>query len=219
VNLFSPSQVVADHQPVLDLLARLIATPVRRGGILDIPFDDYVEELATVSGVVEEEEHILDDEPLEPRATASAAPAAIAHDPLRALREWAERLGVEARLRDPSGVIIQRVPAGELRSVLRHTRRATVAAADTVIHLDPWWNPAVEDQATDRAHRIGQTRPVTVIRLVAQGTIEEAVMALHEDKRQLAESILEGSAASGKLSIAALGALIREGAAGSAVLV
>ena len=87
-----------------------------------------------------------------------------------------------------------------------------LTAADTVIHLDPWWNPAVEDQATDRAHRIGQTRAVTVIRLVAQGTIEEAVMALHEDKRQLAESILEGSAASGKLSIAALGALIREGA-------
>ena len=87
-----------------------------------------------------------------------------------------------------------------------------LTAADTVVHLDPWWNPAVEDQATDRAHRIGQLRPVTVIRLVAQGTIEEAVMALHEDKRQLAESILEGSGASGKLSIAALGALIREGA-------
>jgi SNF2 family DNA or RNA helicase len=88
-----------------------------------------------------------------------------------------------------------------------------LTAADTVIHLDPWWNPAVEDQATDRAHRIGQVRPVTVIRLIAQGTIEEAVMALHVDKRQLAESILEGSAASGKLSIAELGALIREGAA------
>lgn len=88
-----------------------------------------------------------------------------------------------------------------------------LTAADTVIHLDPWWNPAVEDQATDRAHRIGQTRPVTVIRLIAQGTIEEAVMALHDEKRQLAESILEGSAASGKLSVAELGALIREGAA------
>ncbi len=87
-----------------------------------------------------------------------------------------------------------------------------LTAADTVIHLDPWWNPAVEDQASDRAHRIGQTRPVTVIRLVAQGTIEEAVMALHASKRQLAESILEGSAASGKLSIAELAALIRDGA-------
>ncbi len=87
-----------------------------------------------------------------------------------------------------------------------------LTAADTVIHLDPWWNPAVEDQASDRVHRIGQTRPVTVIRLVAQGTIEEAVMALHANKRQLAESILEGSAASGKLSIAELAALVREGA-------
>jgi superfamily II DNA or RNA helicase len=86
-----------------------------------------------------------------------------------------------------------------------------LTGADTVIHLDPWWNPAVEDQATDRAHRIGQTRPVTVIRLIARGTIEETVMALHEDKRKLAESILEGSGASGKLSIAQLGALIRAG--------
>ncbi|CAN5554325.1 hypothetical protein BH09MYX1_BH09MYX1_40550 [soil metagenome] len=90
-----------------------------------------------------------------------------------------------------------------------------LTAADTVIHLDPWWNPAVEDQATDRAHRIGQTRPVTVIRLIAQGTIEEAVLALHADKREIAESILEGSAASGKLSIAELGALIREGVVSS----
>jgi hypothetical protein len=86
-----------------------------------------------------------------------------------------------------------------------------LTAADTVIHLDPWWNPAVEDQATDRAHRIGQQRPVTVVRLLAQGTIEEAVVALHAEKRQLAESILDGSGASGKLSIAELGALIREG--------
>lgn len=86
-----------------------------------------------------------------------------------------------------------------------------LTAADTVIHLDPWWNPAVEDQASDRAHRIGQKRAVTVIRLIAQGTIEEAVVALHAEKRQLAESILEGTSASGKLSIAELGALIREG--------
>jgi SNF2 family DNA or RNA helicase len=55
-----------------------------------------------------------------------------------------------------------------------------LAAATYVIHLDPWWNPAVEDQATDRAHRIGQDRPVTVIRMVARGTIEEAVPARRE---------------------------------------
>jgi superfamily II DNA or RNA helicase len=68
-----------------------------------------------------------------------------------------------------------------------------LTAADHVIHLDPWWNPAVEDQATDRAHRIGQSRPVTVIRLIAQGTIEEAVLALHAEKRELAERLLDGT--------------------------
>jgi SNF2 family DNA or RNA helicase len=86
-----------------------------------------------------------------------------------------------------------------------------LTAADTVVHLDPWWNPAVEDQATDRAHRIGQQRPVTVVRLVSRGTIEEAVMSLHASKRELAQSILEGTGASGKLSIVELGALIRRG--------
>ena len=68
-----------------------------------------------------------------------------------------------------------------------------LTAATYVIHLDPWWNPAVEDQATDRAHRIGQDRPVTVIRMVARNTIEEAVLSLHEEKRQLAASILDGT--------------------------
>ena len=65
-----------------------------------------------------------------------------------------------------------------------------LTAADYVIHLDPWWNPAVEDQATDRAHRIGQKRPVTVYRLVTQGTIEEKILRLHRSKRDLAEGIL-----------------------------
>ena len=91
-----------------------------------------------------------------------------------------------------------------------------LTAADTVVHLDPWWNPAVEDQATDRAHRIGQTRPVTVVRLVSRGTIEEAVVALHEEKRELAEAILGGAGASGKLSVAELGALLRAGVEGAA---
>ena len=64
--------------------------------------------------------------------------------------------------------------------------------ASYVIHLDPWWNPAAEEQATARAHRMGQTNPVTVYRLVARGTIEEAVLAMHADKRELASSVLEG---------------------------
>ena len=84
-----------------------------------------------------------------------------------------------------------------------------LTAADYVLHLDPWWNPAVEDQATDRAHRIGQTRPVTVVRLVAAGTIEEAVVSLHESKRALADSLLEGTDAAARLSMRDLVDLVR----------
>ncbi|NJM42840.1 MAG: SWF/SNF helicase family protein [Brachymonas sp.] len=66
--------------------------------------------------------------------------------------------------------------------------------ADTVIHYDPWWNPAVENQATDRAHRIGQTSQVFVYKLVASGTIEERMLKLQERKAQLASSMLSGAA-------------------------
>ena len=65
--------------------------------------------------------------------------------------------------------------------------------ADTVIHYDPWWNPAVENQATDRAHRIGQTQSVWVVKLVAQGTIEERILALQERKAALANSMYSGA--------------------------
>ena len=65
--------------------------------------------------------------------------------------------------------------------------------ADTVIHYDPWWNPAVETQATDRAHRIGQTHTVFVYKLVAQGTIEERILALQERKAALADSMYSGA--------------------------
>jgi superfamily II DNA or RNA helicase len=84
-----------------------------------------------------------------------------------------------------------------------------LTAADHVVHLDPWWNPAVEDQATDRAHRIGQERPVTVFRLVAKDTIEEQILALHADKRGLVNSILEGTDTAGSLSTGELLELIR----------
>lgn len=84
-----------------------------------------------------------------------------------------------------------------------------LTAADYVIHLDPWWNPAVEDQASDRAHRIGQQRPVTIYRLVAKDTIEEKIVQLHHHKRDLADSLLSGSDLSGKLSTAELLDLIR----------
>jgi SNF2 family DNA or RNA helicase len=86
-----------------------------------------------------------------------------------------------------------------------------LTAADYVIHMDPWWNPAVEDQASDRAHRIGQHRPVTIYRLVAQGTIEEKIVDLHHQKRDLASSLLEGTDMSGKVSTAQLLKLIQEG--------
>ena len=69
-----------------------------------------------------------------------------------------------------------------------------LTAADVVIHYDPWWNLAAQNQATDRAHRIGQKRSVSVMRLIAQGTIEEKIVALQESKRELAESILGGQA-------------------------
>jgi SNF2 family DNA or RNA helicase/tetratricopeptide (TPR) repeat protein len=85
-----------------------------------------------------------------------------------------------------------------------------LTAADYVIHLDPWWNPAIEDQASDRAYRIGQSRPVTVYRLVAEQTIEEKIIQLHNTKRDLADSLLEGSDKSAKLSIDELMSLIKE---------
>jgi len=65
-----------------------------------------------------------------------------------------------------------------------------LTAADTVIHFDPWWNPAVEDQATDRAHRIGQTRVVTNYKLIAKGTIEEKILELGGKKRELVGAVL-----------------------------
>ena len=84
-----------------------------------------------------------------------------------------------------------------------------LTAADYVIHLDPWWNPAVEDQASDRAHRIGQQRPVTVYRLIVRDSIEEKILELHHSKRDLASDLLEGTEVSAKLSEEDLLNLIR----------
>ena len=86
-----------------------------------------------------------------------------------------------------------------------------LTAADFVIHLDPWWNPAVEDQASSRAHRMGQERPVTVYRLVAQGTIEEEITALHTSKRELAEGLLAEGELAGRMDAEALLDLMRSG--------
>jgi superfamily II DNA or RNA helicase len=85
-----------------------------------------------------------------------------------------------------------------------------LTAADTVIHYDPWWNPAVEDQASDRAHRIGQKKVVTVYRLVAEGTIEEKILQLKQKKRELVASVLsEDEGGSKQLGRADLDELFR----------
>lgn len=70
-------------------------------------------------------------------------------------------------------------------------RRVYLTAADTVVHYDPWWNPAVERQATDRAHRIGQKKPVFVYKPISEGTVEEKIRELQAHKQLLANSLFE----------------------------
>ena len=85
-----------------------------------------------------------------------------------------------------------------------------LTGADIVVHLDPWWNPAAEAQATDRAHRIGQTRTVTSYKLICAGTVEEKVLALQDTKRALLAGVLEASdAASAKLNLGDLRDLLQ----------
>jgi superfamily II DNA or RNA helicase len=86
-----------------------------------------------------------------------------------------------------------------------------LTAADYVVIADPWWNPAAEDQAMGRAHRIGQQRPVTVYRLVTAGSVEERIVALHQDKRELAEGLLAGQDGGVPLAAAELIDLLRDG--------
>ncbi len=131
-------------------------------------------------------------------------------DHLRLIREYIEQRGILYRYLDGS------TPAKERQRQVEAFQRGdgelflislkagglglNLTAADYVIHMDPWWNPAVEDQASDRAHRIGQQRPVTIYRLIAKHTIEEKIVALHSHKRDLADSLLEGAELSGKIS-------------------
>ena len=89
-----------------------------------------------------------------------------------------------------------------------------LTAADYVIHMDPWWNPAVEDQASDRAHRMGQLRPVTIYRLVARNTIEEGIVELHAHKRELADSLLDGSDTAARMTAEDMLAMLNEGLRG-----
>ena len=106
---------------------------------------------------------------------------------------WVKLTG-QSQKRD---ALIDRFTSGEVPLFLISLKAGGVGLnlpqADTVIHYDPWWNPAVENQATDRAHRIGQTSQVFVYKLVAQGTIEERILALQERKAALADSMYSGS--------------------------
>lgn len=85
-----------------------------------------------------------------------------------------------------------------------------LTGASYVIHLDPWWNPAIEQQATDRAYRIGQQQKVTVYHLIAEGTIEEKIVRLHDTKREMADSILDGRSTAMRLTPEELMELIKD---------
>jgi len=98
-----------------------------------------------------------------------------------------DRAGVVARFQDPGG------PPLMLVSLTAGGLGLNLTAADHVVILDPWWNPAVEDQAASRAHRIGQERPVMVYRIVAEDTVEERVLALQRRKQAIAAVALGGT--------------------------
>ena len=85
-----------------------------------------------------------------------------------------------------------------------------LTAADVVVHLDPWWNPAVEAQAIGRAHRLGRVEPVTAIRLVVRDTIEAAILKMHDDKRELVDGVLAGADGGGTLGMEEIAALLRD---------
>lgn len=136
------------------------------------------------------------------------------------IKEWVESKGIKYQYLDGSTTPQKREEAiaafqsgrgGDLFliSLKAGGTGLNLTAADYVIHTDPWWNPAVEDQASDRAHRIGQTRPVTIYRLITENTIEEKILQLHAHKRDLADSLLEGSDASAKMTSADLLALMK----------
>ena len=98
------------------------------------------------------------------------------------------------------GEVVQKFQSDESIPVFLISLKAggvglNLTGADTVIHFDPWWNPAVEDQATDRAHRIGQTRVVTSYKLITRGTVEEKILTLQRKKRELIEATLTGEEA------------------------
>ena len=141
-------------------------------------------------------------------------------DHLHLLRERLAALGLSYQYLDGSTPAEDRArsvrafQAGEGEFFLISLRAGgfgvNLTAADYVILADPWWNPALEDQAVGRAHRMGQQRPVTVYRLVIRGSIEERIMTLHRDKRALTEDLFSSEAFGQALSLEELASLLRE---------
>ncbi|MBI3130946.1 MAG: DEAD/DEAH box helicase [Acidobacteria bacterium] len=135
-------------------------------------------------------------------------------DHLHLVRDWMEAEGIPFQYLDGAtptrarGKAVNAFQEGEgdffLISLTAGGTGINLTAADYVVILDPWWNPAVEDQASSRAHRMGQLRPVTVYRLVAKGTLEARIVKLHHQKRELAESILSAGEGASRLSPEAL---------------
>ena len=112
---------------------------------------------------------------------------------LKARRIAYAKLTGQTRKRDEAIAMFQEGEAGVfLISLKAGGVGLNLTAADAVIHYDPWWNPAAENQATDRAHRIGQDKPVFVYKLVAKGTVEEKILQLQDKKQRLADGIYAG---------------------------
>ena len=131
-------------------------------------------------------------------------------DFLKIVRHWMDQSAINYQYLDGSTPVKKREKAvqafqnGDGEAFLISLKAGGVGlnltAADYVLILDPWWNPAVESQAADRAHRMGQKKPVTVYRFVTENTIEEKIIELHKTKQELAESLLQGSDKAGKIS-------------------
>jgi superfamily II DNA or RNA helicase len=158
------------------------------------------------------------DELLENRHKALVFSQFVGH--LRIIRSFLDKKKIEYRYLDGGTPVRQRqkeveaFQAGQgdlfLISLKAGGLGLNLTAADYVIHMDPWWNPAVEDQASDRAHRIGQVRPVTIYRLISKYTIEEKIVRLHQEKRDLANSLLAETGINSRISVEELLNLIRE---------
>jgi len=158
------------------------------------------------------------DELLENRHKALVFSQFVGH--LQIIRAFLDEKNIEYRYLDGATPVKQREKEVEafqagrgdlfLISLKAGGLGLNLTAADYVIHMDPWWNPAVEDQASDRAHRIGQSHPVTIYRLITRHTIEEKIVRLHQEKRDLANSLLAETEFSKRISVEELLNLIRE---------